>query len=46
MEAPLRRDARNVLLSGGIKTGDRVVSAGVYSFTPGQKVRLDKESSQ
>ena len=42
----LRRDARNVLLSGGIKTGDRVVSAGVYSLTPGQKVRLDKESSQ
>ena len=42
----LRRDARNVLLSGGIKTGDKVVSAGVYSLTPGQKVRLDKESSQ
>ena len=42
----LRRDDRGVLLSGGIKTGDRVVSAGVYSLTPGQKVRLDKESSQ
>ena len=42
----LRSDAKSVLLSGGIKTGDMVVSAGVHSLTPGQKVRLDKESSQ
>jgi len=42
----LRRDAQSVLLSGGIKAGDMVVSAGVHSLTPGQKVRLDKESSQ
>ena len=42
----LRRDARNVVVAGGIKTGDLVVSAGVHSLTSGQKVRLDKESSQ
>jgi len=42
----LRRDGKSVLLSGGIKAGDMVVSAGVHSLTPGQKVRLDKESSQ
>ena len=40
------RDAQSVLLAGGIKAGDYVVSAGVNSLTPGQKVRLDKESSQ
>lgn len=42
----LRRNGNNVLLIGGIKGGDKVVSAGVNSLTPGQKVRLDKESSQ
>ena len=42
----LRRDAKNALLAGGLKAGDYVVSAGVNSLTPGQKVRLDKESSQ
>jgi len=41
-----RRDAKTVLLSGGITAGDNVVSAGVNSLSPGQKVRLDKESSQ
>ncbi|HCN61991.1 MAG TPA: efflux transporter periplasmic adaptor subunit [Pseudomonas sp.] len=41
-----RRDANTVLLSGGISSGDTVVSAGAYSLKPGQKVRLDKESSQ
>ena len=40
------RDGHNVLLSGGVTGGDKVVSAGVNSLTPGQKVRLDKESSQ
>lgn len=42
----LRRDSHNVLLSGGVKSGDKIVSAGVHSLSPGQKVRLDKESSQ
>ena len=42
----LRRDAKHALLAGGLKPGDYVVSAGVNSLTPGQKVRLDKESSQ
>ena len=42
----LRRDGQTVLLAGGLKGGDYVVSAGVNSLTPGQKVRLDKESSQ
>ena len=41
-----RRDGNTVLLSGGISSGDTVVSAGAYSLKPGQKVRLDKESSQ
>ena len=42
----LRRDAHTALLSGGLKGGDKVVIAGVNSLTPGQNVRLDKESSQ
>ena len=42
----LRRDAKTALLAGGLNAGDYVVSAGVNSLTPGQKVRLDKESSQ
>ena len=42
----LRRDAQTVLLQGGLKNGDYVVSAGVNSLTHGQKVRFDKESSQ
>ena len=42
----LRRNAHTALLSGGLKSGDKVVIAGVNSLTPGQNVRLDKESSQ
>ena len=42
----LRRNAHTALLSGGLKSGDKVVIAGVHSLTPGQNVRLDKESSQ
>ena len=42
----LSRDTQNALLTGGLKPGDKVVIAGVNSLTPGQKVRLDKESSQ
>lgn len=41
-----QRAGNTVLLSGGISSGDTVVSAGVNSLKPGQKVRLDKESSQ
>lgn len=42
----LRQSGKHVLLEGGLKNGDYVVSAGVHSLTPGQKVRLDKEDSQ
>ena len=38
-----RTDATMVLASG-VKTGERVVSAGVNSLKPGQKVKLDEDS--
>ncbi|MFJ7885672.1 efflux RND transporter periplasmic adaptor subunit [Pseudomonas sp. NPDC096917] len=41
----LRREGKTVLLSGGLHSGEKVVSAGVHSLTPGQTVRFDKESS-
>ena len=42
----VQRTDKTVLISGGLQAGDKVVSAGVNSLTPGQKVRLDKERSQ
>lgn len=40
----LERSADSVLVANGIKPGDRVVSAGVNSLKPGQKVKLDEEA--
>ena len=42
----LRRGPKTVLLEGGLKDGDYVVSYGVHSLKPGQTVKLDKESAQ
>jgi RND family efflux transporter MFP subunit len=39
----LERSATSVLVANGIKAGDRVVSAGVHSLQPGQKVKLDED---
>lgn len=38
-----RTDSR-VVLAGGVKNGERVVSAGVNSLKPGQSVKLDEDS--
>ena len=38
------RDASSVVLSGGVQPGERVVSAGVNSLKPGQKVKTDEDS--
>ncbi|MDN3221941.1 efflux RND transporter periplasmic adaptor subunit [Pseudomonas nunensis] len=38
-----RTDA-TVVLADGVKSGERVVSAGVNSLKPGQKVKIDEES--
>jgi RND family efflux transporter MFP subunit len=36
-------DGNEVVVSAGLKAGDRVVSAGVHVLSPGQKVTLFKE---
>ncbi|WP_030129927.1 efflux RND transporter periplasmic adaptor subunit [Pseudomonas sp. QTF5] len=38
-----RTDA-TVVLANGVKSGERVVSAGVHSLKPGQKVKIDEDS--
>lgn len=38
------RDNDSVVLAGGVSSGDKVVTAGVNSLKPGQKVKVDKES--
>ncbi|MFO2465999.1 efflux RND transporter periplasmic adaptor subunit [Pseudomonas sp. 15FMM2] len=38
------RTASHVLLDGGVQPGERVVSAGVNSLKPGQKVKTDEDS--
>ena len=38
------RDADSALLDNGVKPGERVVTAGVNSLTPGQKVKIDEDS--
>ncbi|MGV8916666.1 MAG: efflux RND transporter periplasmic adaptor subunit [Pseudomonas sp.] len=40
----LSRDGDSVEIAGDIKAGDRVVSAGVNSLKPGQKVKTDKDA--
>jgi RND family efflux transporter MFP subunit len=38
------REGDSFVLSAGVKAGERVVSAGVNSLKPGQKVKVDEES--
>ncbi|MBX8562920.1 efflux RND transporter periplasmic adaptor subunit [Pseudomonas cichorii] len=38
------RDNDSFLLTGGVNAGEKVVSAGVNSLKPGQKVKVDEES--
>lgn len=40
-----RTDA-TVVLANGVRSGERVVSAGVNSLKPGQKVKIDEDSPQ
>ncbi|WP_028621042.1 efflux RND transporter periplasmic adaptor subunit [Pseudomonas sp. Ant30-3] len=40
------RTDSSVVLTNSVKTGERVVSAGVNSLKPGQKVKIDEESPQ
>lgn len=40
----LSRDSNSVTLASGVKAGERVVSAGVNSLKPGQKVKIDEEN--
>jgi len=36
----LRYDADAVVIGGGLKNGDRVVTAGAHALRPGQQVKL------
>ncbi len=38
------RDDDTIVVVGGVKGGERVVTAGVNSLKPGQKVKVDKDS--
>ena len=38
------RSDSSVVLAGGVRNGERVVSAGVNSLKPGQSVKLDEDS--
>lgn len=40
----LSRQDDNVVLAGGVNGGEHVVTAGVNSLKPGQKVKVDKDS--
>ncbi|MBK5518611.1 efflux RND transporter periplasmic adaptor subunit [Pseudomonas sp. TH10] len=40
----ISRTNSSVVLAGGVKNGERVVSAGVNSLKPGQSVKLDEDS--
>ena len=40
----ISRDARSALLNGSVKPGERIVTAGVNSLKPGQKVKIDEDS--
>ncbi|MGF6592444.1 efflux RND transporter periplasmic adaptor subunit [Pseudomonas sp. 2835] len=42
----LERSASTVVLSAGVQAGERVVTAGVNSLKPGQKVIVDEEDPQ
>lgn len=38
------READSFVLAEGVKAGERVVSAGINSLKPGQKIKVDEES--
>jgi RND family efflux transporter MFP subunit len=38
------RDGKTAIVTAGIEPGDRVVTAGVHSLTPGQSVRIPEEA--
>lgn len=38
------RNTQSAVLNGGVKPGERVVTAGVNSLKPGQKVKIDEDS--
>ncbi len=40
----ISRDSNSFVLANGVKAGEKVVSAGVNSLKPGQKVKVDEES--
>ncbi|VVN21809.1 Macrolide export protein MacA [Pseudomonas fluorescens] len=40
------RTDSSVILTNSVKAGERIVSAGVNSLKPGQKVKIDEESPQ
>ncbi|MNW14489.1 multidrug efflux system subunit MdtA [compost metagenome] len=40
----ISRTDSTVVLAGGVKNGERVVSAGVNSLKPGQQVKIDEDS--
>ncbi len=42
----LSRDQDSVIVTAGVKAGERVVSAGVNSLKPGQKVKVDEGSTR
>jgi RND family efflux transporter MFP subunit len=42
----IRRTDSSVVLANGVKSGERVVTAGVNSLKPGQKVKVDEDSPQ
>ena len=42
----LSRSGSVAILAGGVSQGERVVSAGVHSLKPGQKVKIDEGSPQ
>jgi multidrug efflux pump subunit AcrA (membrane-fusion protein) len=37
-------DGNSVMVAGGLQPGQRVVTAGVHTLTPGQKVKLFEEA--
>jgi RND family efflux transporter MFP subunit len=43
---PVSRTASTVVLTNSVKPGERIVSAGVNSLKPGQKVKIDEDSPQ
>lgn len=40
----ISRNQDSALLSDGVKPGERVVTAGINSLKPGQKIKIDKDS--